>query len=85
MLRPAGLRQAVNSVSPCYWHLRADLLTTLTWTGSKPSRNAAEQGVCGECSHGGHSISLWQKENLGRRESVETITEDGALGVSQLS
>lgn len=30
-------------------------------------------------------MSLWQKENLGRRESVETISEDGALGVVQLN
>lgn len=46
VLGPAGPRQAVNSVSPCYWHPGADLPTTLTWTGSKCSRNAAEQGVC---------------------------------------
>lgn len=36
-LRPAGARQAVNSISPCYWHPGADLPL---WTGL--ALNAAE-------------------------------------------
>lgn len=30
-------------------------------------------------------MSLWQMENLGRRESVKTISEDAALGMARFS
>lgn len=59
--------------------LAPDLLTTLAWAGSKRSRDAAEQGVCGECCQSG----IWCF--YGRRESVGIVAKDGALGMAQLS